>query len=76
MKIKNTCDKIIGVGTINLVPDAEAPVSSKVVNSPAIKEFIKRGYLKVIQEPKVTKKGEKPVVDESSNDIASENKSE
>lgn len=50
MKIKNICNKIIGIGNVNLVPDAVTVIPDKVANTPAVKAFIKRGYLVVVSE--------------------------
>lgn len=45
MKIKNISNKIIGIGTVNLVPDAETVISDKIAATPAVKAFLKRGYI-------------------------------
>lgn len=50
MKVTNISSKIIGVGKTVLMPDAEADIDEKIVNTPAVKKLTEMGYLKT-EEP-------------------------
>lgn len=47
MIIKNTGAKIISIGTTVLMPDAEMKVSKGIAETPAIKAFVRMGFVKI-----------------------------
>ena len=52
MKIKNIGDKIIHVGSTVLLPEKEMKASKAVCETPAIKAFVKAGFLAIEEEAK------------------------
>jgi hypothetical protein len=55
MKITNISSKVIGVGRTVLMPDASADIDEKVVNTPAVKSLVDKGFLKAEGEIVVEK---------------------
>lgn len=51
MIIKNISSKIINIGTEILMPDKQLPVADDVAGLPAIKAFVEKGYVVLIEEP-------------------------
>jgi len=60
MTIKNIGSKIISVGTTALLPDDTMPANEALCNTPAIKAFVRKNLLSIIEDPKV----EEPEVEE------------
>ena len=62
MFVKNTGDKIIGIGTKILMPDETIEITDTEAASPALKVFMQFGYLmetvKPAEEPVPEKKAE------------------
>lgn len=52
--IKNTGKKIINVGTTALMPDATMKISEVTLNSPAMKAFVKKGAISVLDNGEAT----------------------
>lgn len=50
MIIKNISSRIINIGTTVLMPDHTMPASEAVCETPAIKAFVKKGWLELVKE--------------------------
>ena len=47
MKLVNISSKVISIGESLLMPDKEITVTKNIANAPAVKAFIKAGYLRL-----------------------------
>lgn len=51
MNIKNVSTKIIGIGQHTLMPDDTAKVGKGILELPAVKAYIEKGFIVVEAEP-------------------------
>ena len=59
MKITNIGEKIVGVGSVILMPGDSGNFNETVAEAPSIKNLVSLGYLKVEEEPKPVKEAPK-----------------
>lgn len=71
MIIKNTGAKIISIGTTVLMPDAEMKVSKGIAETPAIKAFVRMGFVK-IEDDAEEKAAKKKLTEEAATKKAAE----
>ena len=73
MLLKNLTAKVIGVGTKILMPDGmdgdTTEVTKDIVELPAIKVFIDKGFLKVIPDKKPAKAKAEPKEETSEEEV-------
>lgn len=65
MTIKNIGSKIISIGTTVLMPDATMKAGKSVCETPAVKTFVKKGLLSIIDDAKPKTGGDAKTKDES-----------
>lgn len=52
MTIKNIGSKIISIGTTVLLPDATMKANKAICETPAVKAFVKKGLLSIVDDAK------------------------
>jgi len=66
MKIRNNSNKVIGIGSVTLMPDDEREFSRDICELPSVKALVGKGFLAIegdsvkVEEPKDDPKAEEP----------------